>query len=91
MTKIKCTFFSEHGVYTANTRLYNPLNFSVYKNCRIIVCLNIRTQLNARMHTHTHTIVLRLFWILSGTTRVSWYQKDKTRKVKPTWIYWSKR
>jgi len=30
--------------------------------------------------THTHTqIVLRLFWILSGTTRVSQYQKeDKT-------------
>jgi len=30
-------------------------------------------------------------WILSGTTRVSWYQKGKTRKVKPIWIYWSKR
>ena len=30
-----------------------------------------------------HTIILRLFWILSGTTRVSRYQKGKTRKVKP--------
>jgi len=28
---------------------------------------------------------------LSETTRVSRYQKDKTRKVKPIWIYWSKR
>jgi len=28
---------------------------------------------------------------LSGTTRVSQYQKDQTRKVKPIWIYWSKR
>jgi len=22
---------------------------------------------------------------------VSWHQKGKTRKVKPIWIYWSKR
>jgi len=26
-------------------------------------------------------------WILSGTTRVGQYQKGKTRKVKPIWIY----
>jgi len=43
-------------------------------------------------HTrHTHTTVLRPSWILSGTTRVSRHQKGKTRKVKPIWIYWSKR
>jgi len=30
-------------------------------------------------------------WILSGTTRLSRYQKGKTRKVKPIWIYWNKR
>jgi len=30
-------------------------------------------------------------WTLSGTTPVSRYQKGKTRKVKPIWIYWSKR
>jgi len=28
---------------------------------------------------------------LSRTTWVSWYQKGRTRKVKPIWIYWSKR
>ena len=28
---------------------------------------------------------------MSGTTRVSLHQKGKTRKVKPIWIYWSKR
>ena len=28
-------------------------------------------------NTHTHTIVLLLFWNLSGTTRVSRYQKGK--------------
>jgi len=41
--------------------------------------------------TSTTTIILQLFWILSGTTRVSWYQKGKTRKLKPIWIYLSKR
>jgi len=30
-------------------------------------------------------------WNLSGTTQVSQYQTGKTRKVKPIWIYWSKR
>jgi len=30
-------------------------------------------------------------WTFSGTTRVSQYQKGKTRKVKPIWTYWSKR
>ena len=29
-------------------------------------------------HTHTHTTVLLLFWNMSGTTRVSRYQKGKT-------------
>jgi len=28
---------------------------------------------------------------MSGTTQVSQHQKGKTRKVKPIWIYWSKR
>ena len=31
---------------------------------------------------NTHTTVLLLFWNLSGTTRVSRYQKGNTRKVK---------
>jgi len=44
-----------------------------------------------KAHTHTHTIVSLLFWILSRTTRVSRYQKVKTRKVTLSWIYWSKR
>ena len=33
-------------------------------------------------HTHIHTTVLLLFWNLYWTTRVSRYQKGKTRKVK---------
>jgi len=35
-----------------------------------------------QQHTHTHTTVLLLVWNLAGTTRVSRYQKGKTRKVK---------
>ena len=31
---------------------------------------------------HTHTTILLLFWNMSGTTRVSRYQKGKTRQVK---------
>jgi len=41
-------------------------------------------------HTHTHNH-LWLSWTLSGTTWVSRHQNGKTRKVKPIWIYWSKR
>jgi len=33
-------------------------------------------------HTHTQTTVLLLVWNMSGSTRVSRYQKGKTRKVK---------
>jgi len=35
--------------------------------------------------------VLRPSCTLSGTTRVRQYLKGKTTKVKPIWIYWSKR
>jgi len=28
---------------------------------------------------------------LSGTSQVSRFQKGESRKVKPVWIYWSKR
>ena len=34
------------------------------------------------LDTHTHTIILLLFWNLSRTTRVSRYQKGKTRNGK---------
>ena len=32
--------------------------------------------------SHTHTIVLLLFWNLSGTTRVSRYQRGKNQEGK---------
>ena len=33
-------------------------------------------------YTHTHTTILLLVWNMSGSTRVSRYQKGKTKKVK---------
>jgi len=44
-----------------------------------------------KKHVHTHTTILQPSWILSDTTEMSWHQKGKTRKVKPVWIFWSKR
>jgi len=49
------------------------------------------TAVQCPSHSHTHTTILLLFCNMSGTTQVSRYQKGKTRKVKPIWIYWSKR
>jgi len=46
---------------------------------------HVRTHMRALAHTQP------FYGILSGTTRVSRHQKDKTRKVKLIWIYWSKR
>jgi len=51
----------------------------------------IITHTHAHTHTQTHTTILCPSWILSGTTQVSRHQKGKTKKVKPIWIYWSKR
>jgi len=62
-----------------------------YKYFNAVEDYHARTHARTHAHTHTHTIVLRLFWILSGTTQESQYKKGKTRKVKPIWIYWSKR
>ena len=41
-------------------------------------------------HTDRHLLLLQPFygpWTLSVTSRVSRYQKGKTRKIKPIWIY----
>jgi len=54
-----------------------------------IILIVIFSQRIYRTETHTQTNALWPSWILSGTTRVSQYQKSKTRKVKSIWIYWS--
>jgi len=56
-----------------------------------------QTHTDTQRHTHTHThkntqpFYGPLGFCQLGTTQVSRHQKDKTRKVKPIWIYWSTR
>jgi len=45
---------------------------------RVRTCIDLKCRVHARTHTHTHTHTWNRFtvlWILSGTTRVSRYQK----------------
>jgi len=46
------------------------------------VAASLTKEHHTHTHTHTHTTVLLLSWNMSGTTRMSRYQKGKTRKVK---------
>jgi len=56
--------------------------------CSMGYCLNIYYYCCYYYYYYHFTAL----WILSGTTRVSRHQKDKTGKVNvPIWIYWSKR
>jgi len=57
-----------------------------WQSCHLIG----HTHTHAHTHAHTHNHFMAS-WIVSGTIRVSQHQKGKTRKVKPIWIYWSKR
>ena len=56
----------------------NLFNFTAKVLFLKITCPHLQYSIKA----HTHTTVLLLFWNMSGTTRVSRYQKSKTRKVK---------
>jgi len=51
---------------------------SVHLNLTISTC----KAMIEKIFTYTHTTILLLLWNMSGTTRVSRYQKGKTRKVK---------
>ena len=61
-------------IYTALSQKYSLSKKQLNKSKYLIT--------HTHTHTHTHTTFLLLFWNLSGTTRVSRYQKGKTRKVK---------
>ena len=99
--------FVVHGLYgpTVESCLDNLATF-LDEHCCEIVLLDfnhfydmdsaahdrlIKMLIDRSVSFFTHTIVLLLFWNISGTTWVSRYQKGKTRKGKPIWIYWSKR
>ena len=47
-----------------------------------MAAIPLNSFIHSYIYTHTHTIILLLFWNMSGTTRVSRYKKGKTREVK---------
>jgi len=61
-------------------------------------CYEVKLDVLSRVHI-TDILLLLLLplplfygpWTVFGTTRMSQHYKGKTRKVKPIWIYWSKR
>ena len=53
------------------------------RGCDVNAQNKVKTSNTRRIQNEIHNrFVLLLFWNLSGTTRVSRYQKGKTRKVK---------
>ena len=67
--------------------------YECFQNVRELVFSYIITLLYSGLHVLLHYYNYNCFMalgILSGTTRMSQYQKGKTRKVKSIWIYWSK-
>jgi len=67
-----------------DTELWKYLTImEVVVECFLIIwALSVWKFLVNEVYTHTHTTILLLFWNLSGTTRVSRYQRGKTSKVK---------
>jgi len=58
------------------------LPWELYADDLIVITETEDDLITSLNDTHTHTTVLLLFWSMSGTTRVSRYQKGKTRKVR---------
>jgi len=71
---------------TAYIRIVERRNFSVIKGDFAVSPQNYMYN-NNNYYNNRFTAP----WTVSGTSRVSQHQKDKSRKVKPIWIYWSKR
>jgi len=46
---------------------------------------------NEQLHSASYTLLLLLHPFNGPLSRVSQHQKGKTRKVKPIWIYWTKK
>ena len=87
MMKTKCESIMEvWGVCRATFEHLNSVKITVSSKCKEINLWWKKIEaIDITQHTHTqpfYTTVLLLFWKMSGTTRVSRYQKGKTSKVK---------
>ena len=74
---------SHRGHWTTLSK-QQPAGIHKNNHCKTLPAINCHPSIKQwyYTHTHTHTTVLLLFWNMSGTTRVSRYQKGKTKKVK---------
>ena len=64
-------------------RSHLQLGLDVPKSCFMLLPpVQCATSVSFLDTIHTQRTVLQPSWILSGTNRVSWYQKGKTRKGK---------
>ena len=98
------TVTSVYLKYTAaNLKLFKqwsrPRIYTIKQQTTVILKVqseNLKNAINAYFTTNRNVYEVTNYYKhfmapgLSGTTRVSRYQKAKTRKVKPIWIYWSK-
>ena len=75
-----------HGTFLFSLSCPSPVPLTLCTYCKCVTFI-----FSVLFVTHIHTTVLQPSWIFFRTTWVSWHQKGKSRKVKPIWIYWSKR
>jgi len=68
---------SRVGSHSKTTTSLSTVSYNISTYCLISLYVYILHNLT---DTHTHTTVLLLFWNMSGTTRVSRYQKGTTSK-----------
>jgi len=73
-------FHNFHSMFQQfNPSIRSALHWATYSPFPVYIGVTTSDfQSSGIQHTHTHTTILRLSWILSGTTRVSWHQKGKT-------------
>ena len=67
---------------THSDQLYTILKYFLFHTVLRKVLLQLQDKIFSHYWYDTHTTVLLLFWNMSGTTRMSRYQRGKTRKVK---------
>jgi len=85
-------FYLILGINIYLQKFQPPMMNNVIKMCKLRMHeWKLHSISDESTHKYTHTTVILLFWNLSGTTWVSRYQKGKPGRVKPMWIYWSKR